>query len=105
MLIDEKLNRIKFDQVLMIREGMHRVAIRVFSKPSLYSLECTSNLINIRLNLLSDSADLNTKFIFDADFDSITDIDALKSAFFNFILDNFGVSLGSSIEMSKGRLC
>ena len=83
---------------------MHRIAVRVFSNPGLYSIECTSNLINIRLNLLSDSTELNTKFIFDGDFDSIKDIDALKMQFFNYILGKFGVSIGSSVEMYKGSL-
>jgi hypothetical protein len=89
---------------MLSKEGMHRITIRVFSSPTSYSFECNSGLINIRSNLLSDSSEMGTKFIFDGDFDSIKDIDAFKMKFFNYFLDNFKVSIGSTIEMSKGSL-
>ena len=89
---------------MLSKERMHRVPIRVFSSPSFYAFECNSGLINIRSNMLSDSSEMSTKFIFDGDFESIKDIDEFKMKFFNYILDNFKVSIGSSIEMNKGSL-
>jgi len=95
---------IEFDQVLLSKEGMHRIPIKVASTSSYYQLDCLSGLINIRSNLLTDSSDLSTKFIFAGDFDSINDIDEMKMKFYNYVLNKFKVSIGSSIEMYKGSL-